>query len=527
MVLPGWAEVRELRQAHRKPGAALLGKRDLRPAGIDWLELAMGIGAQVVLSRVERAPEELTGHPRHIHPALDLKYIQAVLKAQTGERAPILDGWLHTWSVAEQVNAILEYRPAVAVIKALTPYIEAAVAIGKALRQAGVVTIAVGQHVSHVAYQDFPGWRDAFDVPVLGDPELETPNVIARLRAGESASDLAESHYRALERREPFVVVDPNELPRPEYTREELKCYPFPFPIPSSPPRIWGYLLSAWGCPHRCTHCSGVVRKTYGSMLRTRAPGPLVDEIAYLLDVGAEAIVFEDDTLLCDRRNFLAICAEINRRGLRFRWIAHARPDELDEQRVAAAAEAGAALFKIGVESGSPRVVESLGKCASGRTWLDHVDRAFENLRRHNIGAVALYLVGSPGETREDIELSIRQAIRLRSDYIQIQIYCAYPDSPYFVGLEEAEQNKVEPSSQYHYARPVWSPSLVPPEELLDVQSTFYRRYYLRPRYALRHLRRFWRFYLAPRSALRRAAGIVAWLAGLRRRSPASRSPHG
>ncbi len=473
----------------------------------------------VILSRIERAPEELTGHPRHIHPALDLKYIQAALEGESGKTVELLDGWLQTWSPAQLSAEILARKPAIAVIKAMTPCIDEAVAVGTALRREGVITVAIGQQVNHVAYQSCPGWFEAFDIPVLGDPEASVPALIRRLRTGEPVSELAKLYHGALEQREPFLVKDPNTLPRPRFTRDELACYPFPFPIPGRRPRIWAYLLSAWGCPHRCTHCSGVVRKTYGSMLRTRDPVPLVDEIASLLETGAEAIVFEDDTLLCDRENFLGICEEIVRRGLRFPWIAHARPDELDAERVAAAAAAGAVLFKVGVESGSPRVIESLGKARSGEAWIGHIETAFENLHRHNVGAVALFLVGSPGEAAEDVAKSIALAIRLRSDYIQVQVYCAYPDSPYYVGLDAERSAMVQSGSQYHYDKPTWTPSKLPAEELLNHQAVFYRRYYLRAGYILWHLRRFWRFYLTPRTAASRIAGTVAWIAGLRGRS--------
>jgi len=431
-----------------------------------------------------------------------------------------LDGWLHTWSPAQLVDEILARKPDVAVIKAMTPCIDESVEVGTALRAAGVVTIAVGQQVSHVAYRECSGWMDAFDIPVLGDSEQEVPSIIRQLRAGTPTAELARSCQDRLARREPFLVADPNDLPVPRFTRDELAAYPFPFPIPGRSPRVWGYLLSGWGCPHRCTHCSAVVRKTYGSKLRTRDPVPLVDEIAGLLATGAEAIVFEDDTLLCDRNNFLGICEEIGRRGLRFPWIAHARADELDAERVSAAARAGAVLFKVGVESGSPRIIESLGKAKSGTQWLDHIETAFDNLHRYRVGAVALFLVGSPGETAEDVEKSIELAIRLHSDYIQIQVYCAYPDSPYYIGLDAERSAKVQSGSQYHYVKPTWSPSELPPDELLSHQAAFYRRYYLRPAYILRHIRRFWRFYLTPRTAFGKIVGMVSWVAGLRRNSP-------
>ncbi len=472
-----------------------------------------------ILTRIERAPTELGGHPRHLHPALDLKYIQAVLKAETGEHVELLDGWLQRWTPAEQVEAILAHKPDIAIIRAITPCIDESVQVGTALRKAGVITVAIGQQVSHVAYRSVPGWYDAFDIPVFGDPEGAVPALIRRLRGGEPLEELVTLYTEALEQRKPFVLSDPNTLPPPDFTREELARYPFPFPIPGKPPKVWGYVLSAWGCPHRCTHCSGVVRKTFGSHVRVRSPEAIVGEIEKLLDTGAEAIIFEDDTLLCDKRNFLEVCREIERRGLRFPWIAHARPDELDEERVAAAAKSGAVLFKIGVESGSPRVIELLGKCKSGEAWLDHIHNAFEQLHKYDVGAVALLLVGSPGETKEDFEKTVELSMRLKSDYIQVQVYCAYPDSPYYIGLDAEDSSHVREGSQYHYEVPTWTPSNLPPTELVDLQRDFYRRYYLRPGYMLWHFRRFWRYYSSPSTARRLIAGMAAWVAGLRKDS--------
>lgn len=476
-----------------------------------------------ILLRIERAPEEITGHPRHIHPALDLKYIQAALESAHGRSIPLLDGWLHPWSPDRLAAETLARKPSIAVIKAASPCIDEAVQVGTTLRRAGVITVAIGQQVSHVAYQSCPGWHDAFDIPVLGDPEEEVPALIERLCQGTALSQVAHPYHEALVRREPFLVGNPDRLPWPRFTRKELGAYLFPFPTPRGRHHRWGYVLSGWGCPHRCNFCSGVVRKTSGHVLRQRNPDRVVDEIASLLKAGAEAIIFEDDTLLSDRRNFLRLCHEIVRRKLRFPWIAHARADHLDAERVSAAARAGAVLFKVGVESGSPRVIEVLGKTPEGSTWISRVEQAFRLLRRNNVGAVALFLIGSPGETEEDIEKSMALALRIRPDYIQVQIFCAYPDSPYYIGLGPEAGAAVQFGNQYHYATPTWSPSRVQPDELKRLQRLFYRRFYLRPSFIVSHLWKYMDFYLNPQSAVNSALGMAAWVAGLRKSAPRHR----
>jgi len=414
----------------------------------------------VLLLRIDRDVSTHTSHPRHLHPPLDLKYIQAAVHQITGQSVPFMDGWLHAWSPSQLTEKILPLRPQMVVIKAATWCIDEAVFVGKRLRGEGITTIAVGQHVSHVSKLDHRGWKEAFDIPVPGEPEEEVPLLIKRLLEGESVRLLAPYYFDRMEKNKPFLVQEPDQMPKPCFDEKEFSDYAFPFPIPGNVAHKWGYVLTSWGCPRKCRHCSEVVRKTTGTILRTRNPVRVADEIASLLQAGADAICFEDDSLFCNRRHFLNICEEIIRRGLHFPWISHARPDELDEERIAAAAKAGAVLLKVGVESGASNIIETIGKSASGEVWLDKVEKGFALLQQYNVGSVALFMVGIPHETEADVEKSIALAKKIKPDYIQIQIFCTYPDSSFFDQLEAP----LYPEGLYHYLRPAWSPSRIPPD---------------------------------------------------------------
>jgi len=144
----------------------------------------------VVLLRVDREAARHTGHPRHLHPALDLKYIQARLEDALGAPVLLFDGWLGRFSVEQSIAVVLACRPRYAVIRAVTWCLEESVRVGAALREHGVVTIAVGQQVQHVARTGFPGWDRAFDLVLPGEPEEEVPRLVLRLRAGEPLAAL-------------------------------------------------------------------------------------------------------------------------------------------------------------------------------------------------------------------------------------------------------------------------------------------------------------------------------------------------
>ena len=71
----------------------------------------------VVLVRVDRV-EGSGGHPRHLHPALDLKILEAGLTVAHRMAATLVDGWLLPGGPQAWVADALAARPRIAVIKA-------------------------------------------------------------------------------------------------------------------------------------------------------------------------------------------------------------------------------------------------------------------------------------------------------------------------------------------------------------------------------------------------------------------------
>lgn len=449
----------------------------------------------IVLLRLDRMNGS-EGHPRHLHPALDLKYIQAGLAQMGRESAPIVDGWLIAGGPAAWVERVLQHAPRIVVIKGASWCLAEAAACAAAFKQRGVLTIAIGQQVEHRRRLPNVLWQDSFDLALLGEPELELPRCVAALLADTPARQEAVQHYRqafAAGRR--FQVGDPRSLPRPAFSAAELGAYPFPFPISTAPLRRWGYVMTAWGCPHACLHCTAIVRKSTQRGLQKRAPRDVADEVAALLDLGAQAISFEDDTLLADGRHFLALCEEFARRRLDFFWMANARPDELGEAPLQAMAQSGGRCLKIGVETGVPRLIEALGKARSGQRWVEQTEAGFAALHRHGLAAVALFMVGLPGESEQDVEQSIELALRLAPDYVQVQKFTAYPD---IILWNASGHDAGEEGDLYHYGGTRQAASR---EQRPDLQRRFYRRFYLRPRFLASHAARYWRHYLQPATA--------------------------
>ncbi|KPA12255.1 radical SAM protein [Candidatus Magnetomorum sp. HK-1] len=458
----------------------------------------------VALIRMDRIFKSLITHPRHCHPPLDLLYIESGLREQ-GKDAIIIDMWLKHQTIATIAQQILNHKSKIAIIKAYTWCINESIELGILLRKKNVRTIAVGQQVSHASvlwgrHKTFEKkWLNAFDIFILGEPDSETICLLEKLTSNSSDPNLFSTYSQRFKNNLPFLISNPNQLPYPQFTTEMMKAYAFPFPV-SQFTRIqkWAYVQTSWGCPYSCSHCSCAVRKSVGKSHIKRKPELVVDEIIYHVQKGAQGICFEDDALFTDRSHILSICRVLQKRKVNISWMAHARPDELDESLLKIAAQSGLKLLKIGVESGSEKQIEIIEKAHCGKKWIGQVKQVFQIIHHLNIASIAMFMIGTPGETIADIYRSIRLAKNISPNYIQVQIFTPYPDSKYYQCLSQANQEKINTMKSYHYDNAGWTGSEMRKKQLNRYQNLFYRSFYLRSNFIIQFFRKN-KFFLIPK----------------------------
>ena len=374
--------------------------------------------------------------------------------------------------------------PWIAVLHADSSCVEQSQALAQRLQQQGVITVAVGHQVTLMTQACLSrGW----DFALLGEAAMAVPELVDRLSSHSDYSELRHDYRLRLQRAEPYQVKDPDRLPSVDFSSDELAAYPFALPVPGRPLRRWGYVQTLWGCPYDCRHCSGQVRKSNGRRLRLRSVERVIEDIRLLQEAGAEALVFEDDTLFCHKPHLLKLCHAMKQQRLTLPWVANARPDELCRQSVAAAASSGAVLLKLGIESGSFEQLLQLGKTRQPEQWLDASRQGVRMLHDYGIAAQGLMLVGLPGETPA-MRRQTRQLIQeLPLDYLQLQRFTPYAD----VALLADNH----PANRYHY--PLIETDAKSASPAIELQR-LYRDFYFRPSWFLRHLRKCWRWYLRP-----------------------------
>ncbi len=445
----------------------------------------------IFLVRVNAEAVVRSRHPHGAMPPFSLKYIQGLLAREQRITTHLLDCAAENILLPELARMTVIRSPDIIVISA-TCLDSAAVRRYAALIKEAYdpVVIVIGQYT-----QRGHDGEDPVDIFVPGEGEIETARLIRKLREGAPVAGLRaqykpEGSY--------CLVEDPDSLPFPPFAGRELRRYGPIFPLPLRRKAVYGFVLSSRGCAHGCAFCSQAIRVSFGRKVRLRSAVRVVDEIEHLRGRGANVISFADDNFTAVRQHVASVCGEMVRRGLRIPWIAHARvDDELDSPLLALMKRSGCVLLRFGIESGSPRIVQALKKTLAPGQWNARARETFGLLKAHGIAAHALFIIGSPGETEHDVEESMRLARAIRPDMIQIHFFTPYPDTA--LPTEEAVKRCVVPRflpELYHYARPTLQWSAVSPVRLERLRTIFYRRFFFRFDFMIRHLKDHVLFYM-------------------------------
>ena len=465
--------------------------------------------SSILLVRVSSTVDKNVDHPQFFDPPYALKCIEAGLRKHQDLEVHLLDCWIRPMSVSGLMDYTAQIRPDLVIVSASSFDIDVSdqYVNGLKAQPQPPVVIGIGQGFYHHLDKATERIHD-YDAILLGEPEEEVLSLVDRIRREDPATSGWKEDFRKLFfEGKRFIVENPDILAFPSYTRDELEAYQSIFPVQVPRHVVWGYLIATRGCPHNCVFCSEVMRVSTGKRLRSRSTASVADEMEHLGKLGVNICSFQDDSFSANRKFMKSLCEELIARKSTMPWMARVRVDELSYDLLVLMKRAHCVMLGIGVESGSERIVKAMRKHAEGRDWLQLCRQIFGWTRELGIGTNAYYVIGNPTETREEIEMTIRLARELNSDSIQVHFYTPYPGS---VAWEMYRDQLAGGHSEqmYHYAKPLFSLAAVSADDLVALRSRFYKRYILRPGFALRHLWRYGLFYAHNPKILQSLLGI-------------------
>jgi len=416
------------------------------------------------------------------HP-LGLLYIATCIQ-EAGHEVELVDGAF--WTQKEVIDKVKAFRPGFVGVSANASMFKKAAKTAediKAIDPSIHVTVA-GPYPSAVEEKCLEQC-EFFDSVVVGEGEETVPELVAKIEAGDSLAGVPGVAYRAAD-----GAIIKNE-PRPLI--EDLDTIPIPdrtllgdFEKYESPPGSYkqkpiAIVMTSRGCKARCIYCFQMKGER---RIRFRSVENVMDEIEELINrYGFREIRFLDETFTADRERAMEIFRQIRERKLKFSFYVSSRVNTVDYELLKEMKKAGCWAILYGAESGVQKNLNTMKKGIK----LDQTRAAVKAAKKAGLKVYTPFIIGIPGETYEEALQTIDFAIELDPHYANFHSMTPFPGTELYENIDEYGTMSMD-TDDYTFEGGAFVPYTMTREQIDDLRTLAFRRFYSRPKFILRRL---------------------------------------
>lgn len=268
------------------------------------------------------------------------------------------------------------------------------------------------------------------------------------------------------------LIKDLDSLPLPNWDEHPINEYGY-YPLLKKKPFL--PILSSRGCPYDCSYCPYMVLET--PLWRKHSPNRVVDEIERNVErYGMRSMVFRDPLFSLVRKRTEDICKEMIKRKLKVDWVCETRVDNLDEELIDLMYEAGLKAINIGVEAFDLDLLKKLNRKPPSHELQERIVNHAEDI---GVKMMAFYVLGIPGQTKEDVERTLEYSRYLNSSFAQFTIATPYPGTKFYEDVK-SDVVEIDDWQKMNGFQPLIKLKNFTPDEILKVKERAYKEYYLR-----------------------------------------------
>ena len=309
----------------------------------------------------------------------------------------------------------------------LTNMREAAFSMCKLAKSYGC-TVIVSSSDATDRYAEY--LAEGADFVILGEGELTLLELVDKVSAGETDFTATKGLAYQLEGaivKTPArpVMKDLDALPLPAWDLIDMHLYKDTWQQHA------GYfsinMNTTRGCPFKCNWCA---KPIYGNRYNSRSPRQVVNEMKLLQQqYGIEHIWFCDDIFGLKPGWVLEFSQLLREENIHIPFKIQSRADLLiEEALVKALADAACDNVWIGAESGSQKILNAMDK----GTTIAQIHQSTFLMKQHGIKPSFFIQFGYPGETKEDIFLTIQMINTLLPFEIGISVSYPLPGTVFY-----------------------------------------------------------------------------------------------
>jgi radical SAM superfamily enzyme YgiQ (UPF0313 family) len=187
------------------------------------------------------------------------------------------------------------------------------------------------------------------------------------------------------------------------------------------------------GCPFHCTFCS--TSNFFSKKYRVKTTDRIINEMnSVFIASKIRKFNFAHDLFTLNRKFVIEFCSTLIQQnlisGINYNWTCSARTDCVDTELLIKMKAAGCESVFFGIESGSEKIQKSTCK----NLKLYKVYQVADACRQAGMDMHASFIAGFPDETNDDLEKTLRCALKLsvKGAMVQISELSLLPGTPLF-----------------------------------------------------------------------------------------------
>lgn len=406
------------------------------------------------------------------YPPLGILYLASVL-VREGIAVKVIDVGAEKQRLQQTIDLIRRENPGVVGISSMTPTLQGAYVLAKAIKENfgdNVKVVLGGSHIS--ADPKIVERIKYFDFGITGEGEKTFLSLTQSIFGNKAKKKI----YKG----QPVCKLD--EIPWPAREMINLNLY-----------LEKASLIASRGCPFNCYYCS---RPAVSKIVRYRHPKDVVDEMEWLYPFCKGVYLFQDDVFTLNREFTTKICLEMLKRKKKFRWEAYTRVDLVDNDLLKLMSEAGCRSLAFGVETGN----ETLRRNVIGKNFTNWmVEKTIGLCRKYNISPDGFFMFGHPKENKKMVKQTVNFILKNDLNIFGLAIATPFPGSRLW---NMAVKAKIVSGSGfidkfakgclgkgYSGVYPLYYPKTLSLDWLYSKRREVIRRHYLKPINLLRRLR--------------------------------------
>ena len=316
------------------------------------------------------------------------------------------------------------------------------------------------------------------DYVIIGEAELTLKDILDGVPDNEILGICYRENFQPIKNDKRPFIENLDILPFPARHLVDNSIYKRP-----DNGKVQAVVKVARGCPFHCFFC--LATPVSGAKVRTRSPENIVAELKECVEkYNIKNFLFWSDIFNFNREWTLELCQKIIESGLKITWSSNTRADTMDEEMARMMYKSGCRLVSIGVESGSQKMLDNIGK----KITLDDIRNTVKILKKNKIKIYNYFVIGLPWETEETVEETIKFAIELDSNFLSFYTATPLPGTKYFAYamLNKLVEGNLDFRSAYY--EPVVRSEHLSKERIFELHKQAIKRFYLRPKFILKTL---------------------------------------